>query len=107
YAMQCMQKKIEKYTRSSDAPRALMTIGLVQYNKGDTEGAMATFQRVVEEHSTTDEARQALRSIENIYLDRGDASGYINYATSTNIGDLSKEEQDNRSEEHTSELQSR
>lgn len=94
-AISGLQQMIEKYPRSSYAPRALMTIGLVQYNKDDTEGAMATFRRVVEEHSTTDEARQALRSIENIYLDRGDASGYINYATSTNIGDLSNAEQDN------------
>ncbi|SKB57151.1 Tetratricopeptide repeat-containing protein [Parapedobacter luteus] len=94
-AIDGLQQMIEKYPRSSYAPRALMTIGLVQYNKDDTEAAMATFRRVVEEHSTTDEARQALRSIENIYLDRGDASGYINYATSTNIGDLSTAEQDN------------
>ncbi|GGG87047.1 hypothetical protein GCM10007415_20880 [Parapedobacter pyrenivorans] len=94
-AIQGLQQMIEQYPRSSYAPRALMTIGLVQYNKDDTEGAMATFRKVVEEHSTTDEARQALRSIENIYLDRGDASAYINYATSTNIGDLSKAEQDN------------
>src|SRR3546814_20994633 len=55
---------------------------------------MATFRKVVEEHSTTDEARQALRSIENIYLERGDASAYINYATRTTLGDLSKAEQD-------------
>ena len=94
-AIEGLQRMIEQYPRSSYAPRALMTIGLVQYNKDDTEAAMATFRRVVEEHSTTDEARQALRSIENIYLDRGDASGYINYATSTNIGDLSTAEQDN------------
>ncbi|SEK68018.1 tetratricopeptide repeat protein [Parapedobacter koreensis] len=94
-AIEGLQQMIEKYPRSSYAPRALMTIGLVQYNKDDTEAAMATFRRVVEEHATTDEARQALRSIENIYLDRGDASGYINYATSTNIGDLSSAEQDN------------
>ena len=90
-----LQQMIERYPRSSYAPRALMTIGLVQYNNDDTEAAMATFRRVVEEHATTDEARQALRSIENIYLDRGDASGYINYATSTNIGDLTNAEQDN------------
>jgi len=89
-----LQQMIEQYPRSSYAPRALMTIGLVQYNNDDTEAAMATFRKVVEEHSTTDEARQALRSIENIYLERGDASGYINYATTANIGDLSKEEQD-------------
>ena len=96
-AIEGLQQMIEQYPRSSYAPRALMTIGLVQYNKDDTEAAMVTFRRVVEEHSTTDEARQALRSIENIYLDRGDASGYINYATSTNIGDLTTAEQDNLS----------
>ena len=89
-----LQEMIDQYPRSSYAPRALMTIGLVQYNNEDNEAAMATFRRVVEEHSTTDEARQALRSIENIYLDRGDASGYIEYATSTNLGDLSNAEQD-------------
>src|SRR5690606_5529542 len=96
-AISGLQQMIEQYPRSSYAPRALMTIGLVQYNNDNTEGAMATFRKVVEEHSTTDEARQALRSIENIYLERGDASAYINYATSTNIGDLSKAEQDDLS----------
>lgn len=94
-AIEGLQQMIEKYPRSSYAPRALMTIGLVQYNQGDNEAAMATFNRVVEEHSTTGEARQALRSIENIYLDSGDASGYVNYATNSNLGDLSTAEQDN------------
>src|SRR5690606_42140672 len=60
-----------------------------------TEGAMATFRKVVEEHATPEEAGQALRSIENIYLDSGDASGYVNFATSANIRDLSPAEQDN------------
>lgn len=94
-AIEGLQQMIEKYPRSSYAPRALMTIGLVQYNKGNNEAAMATFNRVVAEHSTTSEAHQALRSIENIYLDSGDASGYVNYATSSNLGDLSNAEQDN------------
>src|SRR5690606_32557233 len=94
-AIEGLQRMIEQYPRSSYAPRALMTIGLVQYNKEDKRAAMATFRRVVEEHSTTDEARQALRSIESIYLDSGDASGYVNYATSSNLGDLTKAEQDN------------
>lgn len=96
-AIEGLQAMIEKYPRSSYAPRALMTIGLVQYNKEENEAAMATFRRVVEEHATTDEARQALRSIENMYLDSGDASGYVNFATNSNLGDLSKAEQDNLS----------
>jgi len=94
-AIEGLQQMIEKYPRSSYVPRALMTIGLVQYNKEDKEAAMATFRRVVDEHATTDEARQAMRSIENMYLDSGDASGYVDYATSSNLGDLSAAEQDN------------
>ncbi|WP_380936520.1 tetratricopeptide repeat protein [Sphingobacterium bambusae] len=94
-AIEGLQKMIEKYPRSSYLPRALMTIGLVQYNKDDTEAAMATFQKVVEDYAKTDEAAQALLSIENIYLDRGDATSYIQYATGSNVTELSPAEQDN------------
>lgn len=89
-----LERMVQQYPRSSYVPRALMTIGLVQYNKDDNEAALETFQRVVSQYPTTDEAKQALASIENIYLDRGDATGYVRYATSTNIGNLSTAEQD-------------
>jgi len=94
-AIEGLQQMVERYPRSSYAPRALMTIGLVQYNKGDYEAALATFNSVVADHAATDEARQALRAVENIYLDSGDATGYVSYATSANLGDLSEAEQDN------------
>ena len=93
-AIDGLQKMVEAYPRSSYVPKALVTIGLVQYNQDNNTAALATFQRVVDQYATTDEARQAMRSIENIYLDQGDATGYIRYATSTNIGDLSTSEQD-------------
>ncbi|TYR38352.1 tetratricopeptide repeat protein [Sphingobacterium phlebotomi] len=93
-AIDGLQEMVEDYPRSSYVPRALVTIGLVQYNKNDNDAALKTFQRVVDQYAITDEAQQAMRSIENIYLDKGDATGYIRYATSTNIGDLSTAEQD-------------
>ncbi|GHE43744.1 tetratricopeptide repeat protein [Sphingobacterium griseoflavum] len=93
-AISGLQAMVQEYPRSSYVPRALVTIGLVQYNKEDNDAALATFQRVVDQYATTDEAKQALLSIENIYLDKGDATGYIRYATSTNIGDLSTAQQD-------------
>ncbi|QBQ40506.1 tetratricopeptide repeat protein [Sphingobacterium psychroaquaticum] len=93
-AISGLQKMVEQYPRSSYVPRALVTIGLVQYNKDDNDAALKTFQRVVDQYATTDEAKQAMRSIENIYLDKGDATGYIRYATGTNIGDLSTAQQD-------------
>src|SRR5690606_23844319 len=89
-----LQTMVEAYPGSSYVPRALLTIGLVQYNQGNDKEALSTFQRVVDQYATTDEAKQAIRSIENIYLDNNDATGYIKYATTTNIGNLTTAEQD-------------
>ncbi len=86
---------IDKYPRSSYVPRALVTIGLVQYDQNQDAAALESFKRVVKEYSTTDEAKQALESIKNIYLDKSDADGFLAYANSTNIGNLSTSEQDN------------
>ena len=86
---------IEKYPRSSYVPRALVTIGLVQYNQDDNEAARQTFERVVKDYSTTDEAKLALESIKNIYLDKADANGFLAYANTTSIGNLTTAEQDN------------
>src|SRR5690606_12673359 len=93
-AIEGLQKMVEEYPRSSYVPRALVTIGLVQYNKREDDAAIKTFQRVIEEYSTTDEAKQALKAIQNIYIDRGDAQGYLDYALTTNIGNLTTAEQD-------------
>ncbi len=86
---------IVKYPNSSYVPRALVTIGLVHLNQGQDDEAIETFKRVVNEYSTTDEAKLALESIKNIYLERSDASGFLAYANTTNIGNLSTAEQDN------------
>lgn len=86
---------LEKYPRSSYVPRALVTIGLVQYNQDSNEAALETFKKVVSEYPVSDEAQQALASIKNIFMDKSDADGYVAYANSTNIGNLSVAEQDN------------
>lgn len=86
---------IEKYPRSSYVPRALITIGLVELNQDQEDAALTTFKRVVTEYATTDEAKLALESIKNIYLQKSDASGFLDYANTTNIGNLSTYEQDN------------
>jgi TolA-binding protein len=86
---------IEKYPRSSYVPRALITIGLVQLNQDQEEEAITTFKRVVNEYATTDEAKLALESIKNIYLEKSDAAGFLTYANTTSIGNLTTSEQDN------------
>jgi len=86
---------IAKYLRSSYVPKALTTIGLVERNENNDDDALITFKRVVSEYPTTDEAKAALENIKNIYLERTDAEGFLTYANSTNIANLSIAEQDN------------
>lgn len=86
---------VTKYPRSSYIPRALVTIGLVNYDQKNDDEAVELFKRVITEYKSTDEAQQALKLIEKIYTDSGNASEFINYANSTSIGNYTSAEQDN------------
>ena len=86
---------ISQYPHSSYVPRALVTIGLVQYNQDQDNAALETFKKVIADYASSEEAKQALESIKNIYVDKGDSEGFIGYAKTTPIGDFSIAEQDN------------
>lgn len=86
---------IVKYPRSSYVPKALLTIGLVQYNQSQDDMALESFKKVIKEYPSVPEAKQSLESIKNIYVDRGDANGFISYASTTPLGNFSMSEQDN------------
>lgn len=86
---------IEKYPRSSYVPRALITIGLVNYDQKNDAAALETFKKIVSDYKATDEAQQAIKLIERIYVDAGNAGAFIDYANTTSIGNYSIAEQDN------------
>jgi TolA-binding protein len=86
---------VAKYPRSSYIPRALVTIGLVQYNQDQDDAALESFKKVIRDYASAPEAKQALESIKNIYVDKGDANGFISYAATTPLGNYSMSEQDN------------
>jgi TolA-binding protein len=86
---------IQKYQRSSYVPRALVTIGLIDYNAGNDDLAIESFKRVIQDYSSTDEAKLALKQVEKIYTDKGDAQTFINYAATTPIANYSSADQEN------------
>ena len=86
---------VAKYPRSSYVPKALLTIGLVQYNQDQDDMALESFKKVIRDYPSAPEAKDALESIKNIYIDRGDATGFISYASTTPLGNYSMSEQDN------------
>ncbi|RYZ97747.1 MAG: tetratricopeptide repeat protein, partial [Sphingobacteriaceae bacterium] len=85
---------IQKYPQSSYVPRALVTIGLIDYNANQDDLAVESFKRVVQDYSSSDEAKQALKQIEKIYTDKGDAQTFINYAGTTSIGNYTTAQQE-------------
>jgi TolA-binding protein len=86
---------VAKYPRSSYIPRALITIGLVQFNQDQDDAALETFKKVIRDYPNLTEAKQALESIKNIYLDKGDAAGFMAFAATTPLGNYTLTEQDN------------
>jgi TolA-binding protein len=86
---------IQKYPHSSYVPRALVTIGLIDYNSGNDDLAIESFKRVIQDYSSTDEAKSALKEVEKIYTDKGDAKTFINYASTTPIANYSAADQEN------------
>ncbi|MES2808498.1 MAG: tetratricopeptide repeat protein [Bacteroidota bacterium] len=90
-----LQAMVQKYPRSSYIPRALVTIGLIDYNAGNDDLAVESFKQVVKDYASADEAKQALKQVEKIYTDKGDAQTFITYATGTSIGNYTSAEQEN------------
>jgi TolA-binding protein len=90
-----MLNMIQKYPTSSYVPRALVTIGLIDYNAGNDDLAIESFKRVVQEYASTDEAKQALKQIENIYTSKGDAQTFLTYAATVPIANYSSADQEN------------
>ncbi|TWR29357.1 tetratricopeptide repeat protein [Mucilaginibacter pallidiroseus] len=89
-----LMSMMQKYPRSSYIPRALTTIGLIDYNAGADEDATNAFKRVVAEYPSSDEAKTSLKQVEKIYTDKGDAQTFINYAGTTGIGNYTTAEQE-------------
>ena len=90
-----MMDMIQKYPTSSYVPRALVTVGLIDYNGGNDDLAIGSFKRVVQDYSSTPEAKQALKQIEKIYTDKGDAQTFINYAATVPIANYTAADQEN------------
>jgi TolA-binding protein len=89
-----LQDMVQKYPRSSYVPRALVTMGLIDYNAGNDDLAIESYKKVIQEYASTAEAKLALKQIEKIYTDKGDAQTFINYAATTPIANYSQADQE-------------
>jgi len=91
--------KIEKeYIGSSYYVKALVQLGLINYNSEQSDSALQYYKKVVEGFPGSPEAKNALIGIRNIYVDKGDASTYFEYASKLgSIANMSLAEKDSLS----------
>jgi tetratricopeptide (TPR) repeat protein len=86
---------INSHKISPFAPRAHIQLGLLYYNLGDYQKAIAQYKTVVERYRSTDESRGALTGLKNAYVDMNDVEGYFTYVkTLGGYGDVNLSERD-------------
>jgi len=86
---------IARHEASPFSPKAHVQLGLLYYNLGDNQKAIAQYKIVIEKYSNTDEARSSLMGLKNAFIDMNDVDGYYSYyKTLTGYGDINLSERD-------------
>ncbi len=93
--MQTYDRLINGQKSSPLVPQALMREGLVQYNSGHNEQALAKLKTVVRDYPNTQEAIQAVATAKLIYVDMGRVDEYGQWVKGLDFVEVSDSELDN------------
>jgi outer membrane protein assembly factor BamD (BamD/ComL family) len=74
------QTIIDRFKESTFYPRALLQMGLINYNTGDFQSSLRYYKEVAERYGGTQEAQAALIGIRNCYVEMNDVDAYFAYA---------------------------
>jgi TolA-binding protein len=67
----------------------MVQLGLIYYNAGENEKAIAQFKKVIETHRNTPEARNAVSGLRNAYTDMDDVESFFAYMKNVEgLGDI-------------------
>ncbi len=77
---------IDNHRESVHYPRALLQMGLINYNTGDYASSLRYYKEVVEKFTGTADAQAALMGIRNCYVEMNDVDAYFAYANSVGRG---------------------
>ena len=82
-------------TGSSFVPRSLVQLGLLYYNLGQNEKAIAQYKKVIETYKSTPEARDAMTGLRNTYVELNEVDAYFSYVKTLNgYGDVNLAQKD-------------
>jgi len=88
-------KIITNHQQSTYYRKALLQLGLINYNNNDFNKALTQYKEVAEKFPETPEAQAALLGIKNCYIELNNVDAYFNYAKQTGTSiNVSVNEQD-------------
>ena len=94
-AMKQYQLIASNHSNSSFYRKALLQMGLINYNSADYTGALSHYKEVVEKYPGTEEAQAALLGIRNCYVETNNIEEYFAYASRLgNAANVTASEQD-------------
>ncbi len=79
---------IDKFRESILYPKALLQMGLVNYNISDYQNSLKYYKQVAENFGGTQEAQAALMGIKNCYIELNDVDAYFSYANKLGTGTI-------------------
>ncbi len=80
-----LENFVEKYPQSPFYMNALLDLGLVHFNLGNGDKALAYYDRIISSAPQSSEAKDAIQSVREIYVARGDTSSYFAYAERSGV----------------------
>ncbi|WP_370514518.1 tetratricopeptide repeat protein [Formosa sp. L2A11] len=94
-AVKMYNRLSSEYRMSSLTPKAMLREGLIFYNDGKNEGALARFETVATNYPGTPEAIQAVATARLIYIDMGEVDTYAAWVSTLAYVSVSDADLDN------------
>ncbi len=86
---------ISDYSTSTFVPAAMIQLGLLYYNQGQNDKAIAEYKKVIDQFKATPEARAAMTGLKNAYVDANEVEDYFTYVKTLNgYGDVTMSQKD-------------
>ncbi|HNZ80657.1 MAG TPA: tetratricopeptide repeat protein [Bacteroidales bacterium] len=85
-ALPVFEKLMQKFPNNILARKAGIQIGLLEYNRNNTEAAIAAYKKVINEYPGSQEAQTALNDLKMIYVAVNRVPEYLNYVDNLGSG---------------------
>lgn len=77
-----LNQLINTHTTSPLVKKAMLQMGLINYNNNQLDLAINNFKKVTQNYPNTNESKEALTAFKNIAVEQGDVKAYFNYIES-------------------------